>query len=96
MKDLALEGKVVRLARKTTPRFDFAGEMAHLQSLYYHDGGLGNFIDVNVEFHRSCMLDLKWRQRKVFHKLLLHEGYKDLAEYFEQRYLIPNSLKETA
>ena len=96
MGEIALEGRVIKLIRKKPEKFDFSRYMESLQMLYYHDGGLGNFREINVGYYRWRMLSLKWEQRKLFHSLLLHEGSKDLAEYIEQKYLIPNSFKKTA
>ncbi|MBS3096609.1 hypothetical protein J4480_04170 [Candidatus Woesearchaeota archaeon] len=93
MNELALEGKLIRLARKTNQGFDFAGYNAHLRSIYYYERGIRSLSDEALEINEAYMKNLKWEQRKVFHKLLLHDGSKDLAEYFEQKYLIPKFLK---
>ena len=93
MEEIALEGRVIKLVRKKPEKFDFAGEMAHLQSLYHNEIGLGSLSDEALEINKAYMRNLKWEQRKLFHKLLLHDGSKDLAEYFEQKYLIPKFLK---
>lgn len=96
MEEIALEGRVINLIRKTPQRFDFAGHKAHLQSIYNYERGLGSLSDEALEINKAYMRNLKWEQRKLFHKLLLYDGSKDLAEYFEQKYLIPNSFKKTA
>lgn len=74
-------------------KFDFAGYKARLQSLYYHNCGSKTLSSIECIINENYMRSLAWKDRQLFYSFLMKEGEQHLADYFEQKYLIPKSLK---
>jgi len=85
----------VRTAKDSSHFLSLQNYLPHLQNLYQADKvGRHRFNPATLENSKDEILGMDLYLRKQFHLFLLGDAKKELADFFDDRYLIKTALRE--